>query len=130
MWGTNVILECKTICCIEPNVHIHLPTPAISLAGHPSHNCLAVSVAELSAAGTAVGIASLGITAVQGLVRYYNLWKDCDVNVGSTLDSLSGLEKNLGLIKGFLDDGNGRQRPVSRLLLLKLSNLGVYSTYD
>lgn len=45
-----------------------------------------------------VGIISLGLQVCQGLVRYYESWKDCPNDVLSTLESLSGLEKTLRVI--------------------------------
>lgn len=45
------------------------------------------------------GLLSLGITVCQGLLSYYNSWKDADENVARTLDSIGRLAKTLALLR-------------------------------
>ena len=48
-----------------------------------------------SAAGTAVGIISLGIQVCQGLVSYYDKWKSFDDDIAQIQDRLNGLKQTL-----------------------------------
>lgn len=48
-----------------------------------------------SAAGTAVGIISLGIQVCQSLSSYYDKWKSFDDDIAHTQDKLDGLRKTL-----------------------------------
>ena len=45
-----------------------------------------------------VGLISLGLQVCQGLVKYYESWKDCPRDVAATLESLSGLEKTFDVL--------------------------------
>lgn len=42
-------------------------------------------------AGSAVGIVSLGLTVLQGLINYYSAWKDCPKDVANTLATMENL---------------------------------------
>lgn len=46
-----------------------------------------------------VGLISLGLQVCQGLVRYYESWKDCPRDVAATLESLSRLEKTFDILQ-------------------------------
>ena len=48
-----------------------------------------------SAAGTAVGIVSLGIQVCQGLISYYDKWKTFDADIAQIQDKLDGLKGTL-----------------------------------
>lgn len=48
-----------------------------------------------SAAGTAVGIVSLGIQVFQGLISYYDKWKTFDDDIAQIQVKLDGLSKTL-----------------------------------
>lgn len=58
----------------------------------------------MEAAGSAVGIASLGIQVCQGLLSYYDSWKGYKPDIRRAYDSIDELCKTLALIKDFLDD--------------------------
>jgi hypothetical protein len=53
----------------------------------------------MEAAGTAVGIASLGIQVCQGLLSYYDTWKSYDPDISSIYDAITDLSKTLILLK-------------------------------
>ena len=55
--------------------------------------------------GSAVGIASLGIQICQGLLTYYDGWKDYKSDIGSAYDSVADLSRTLILLQASLDDG-------------------------
>jgi hypothetical protein len=69
----------------------------------------------MDTAGTAVGIASLGIQVCQGLVSYYDSWKDYDPDVRSTYDAITDLSKTLTLLKSTLDQGNADEERAERV---------------
>lgn len=46
-----------------------------------------------------LGVISLGITVAQGLINYYNSWKDAPSDVATTIKSLDNLVKILAHIK-------------------------------
>jgi ankyrin repeat domain-containing protein 50 len=53
-------------------------------------------------AGSAVGVASLGIQICQGLLSYYDGWKGYDTDLNSAYDSIDDLSRTLALLKGSL----------------------------
>ena len=57
----------------------------------------------MAVAGTAVGIASLGIQVCQGLLSYYDSWRGYDSDVTSAYDSIDDLSRTLTLLKASLD---------------------------
>jgi hypothetical protein len=57
----------------------------------------------MAVAGSAVGIASLGIQVCQGLLSYYDAWRGYDSDVSSAYDSIDDLSRTLALLKGSLD---------------------------
>lgn len=57
-------------------------------------------------AGSAVGIASLGIQICQGLLTYYDGWKDYEPDIASARDSIADLHETLALLKESLEDGS------------------------
>jgi len=61
-------------------------------------------------AGTAVGIASLGIQVCQGLLDYYDSWKSYDSDISSTYDAISDLSKTLILLKTTLQQQTDEER--------------------
>jgi len=52
----------------------------------------------LSVAGTAVGIASLGIQVCQGLLQYYASWKSYNEDITTTFELIESFEKTLVLL--------------------------------
>jgi len=54
--------------------------------------------------GTAVGVASLGIQVCQGLLSYYETWKDYDSDVAATYDMIADLQQTFDLLKSALND--------------------------
>jgi hypothetical protein len=64
----------------------------------------------MEVAGTAVGIASLGIQVCQGLLSYYNAWKSYDSDISSTYNAISDLSKTLILLKTTLQQQTDEER--------------------
>lgn len=69
----------------------------------------------MDVAGTAVGIASLGIQVCQGLLLYYDDWKAYDFDISSTYSAITDLSKTLTLLtttlqQEFDDERVGRVR--------------------
>jgi hypothetical protein len=64
----------------------------------------------MEVAGTAVGIASLGIQVCRGLLDYYDSWKSYDSDVSSTYDAISDLSKTLILLKTTLQQQTDEER--------------------
>jgi hypothetical protein len=64
----------------------------------------------MEVAGTAVGIASLGIQVCQGLLDYYESWKSYDSDISSTYDAISDLSKTLILLKTTLQQQTDEER--------------------
>ena len=58
----------------------------------------------MEAAGSAVGIASLGIQVCQGLLSYYDGWKDYESDISHAHESVSDLSRTLILLKTSLCD--------------------------
>jgi hypothetical protein len=63
-------------------------------------------MAELGIAGSAVGLASLGIEVCQGLLGYYQDWKGYREDVDSTYSKISSLQQTLELLACVLKDGS------------------------
>ena len=57
----------------------------------------------MDVAGSAVGIASLGIQVCQGLLSYYDGWKSFNLDISSTYDSIDDLSRTLALLTASLD---------------------------
>ena len=57
----------------------------------------------MDVAGTAVGIASLGIQVCQGLLSYYDGWKSFNSDISSTYNSIDDLSRTLISLKASLD---------------------------
>ena len=57
----------------------------------------------MDVAGSAVGIASLGIQICQGLLSYYDAWRGYNSDVRSTYDSIYDLSRTLASLKAALD---------------------------
>jgi hypothetical protein len=64
----------------------------------------------MEAAGTAVGVASLGIQSCQGLLSYYDAWKSYDSDISSTYDATTDLSKTLILLKSTLEQQEDEER--------------------
>jgi hypothetical protein len=64
----------------------------------------------MEVAGTAVGIASLGIQVCQGLLDYYDSWKSYDSDISSTYNAISDLSKTLILLKTTLQQQTDEER--------------------
>ncbi|WPH03584.1 Hypothetical protein R9X50_00646600 [Acrodontium crateriforme] len=60
----------------------------------------------MDVAGSAVGIASLGIQICQGLLWYYDGWKDFESNTSSAYASIVDLSRTLALLRVSLDGGS------------------------
>ncbi|RMY70463.1 hypothetical protein D0862_14748 [Hortaea werneckii] len=76
-------------------------------------------MADLAAAGSAVGIVSLGIQVCQGLLSYYNEYKDYESDISGTCASVADLRGTLALLKQNLIAGgldNKRTAQVSSCL--------------
>lgn len=58
----------------------------------------------LGVASGVIGIVSFGIELCQGLLEYYNSWKDAESEVITTYNSIQDLTKILLLVKSTLDD--------------------------
>ena len=56
-----------------------------------------------SAAGTVVGIISLGIQVSSGVVEYYNQWKHFDADVKAMYSSIEQLDHGFRIIKERLE---------------------------
>lgn len=56
----------------------------------------------MDVAGTAVGIASLGIQVCQGLLSYYDHWKAYDADISTTYSAITDLSKTLTILKSTL----------------------------
>ena len=73
----------------------------------------------MEAAGSAVSIASLGIQICQGLLSYYDAWKDYKSDIGAAYDSVADLSRILTLLNVSLDKGHldeERKEQVKRCL--------------
>ena len=57
----------------------------------------------MDVAGSAVGIASLGIQVCQGLLSYYDGWRSYNSDVRSAYDTVDDLSRTLALLKASLD---------------------------
>jgi hypothetical protein len=57
----------------------------------------------MDVAGSAVGVASLGIQIFQGLLSYYDAWRGYDSDVSSAYDSIDDLSRTLALLKASLN---------------------------
>jgi hypothetical protein len=64
----------------------------------------------MDVAGTAVGIASLGIQVCQGLLSYYDAWKAYDPDISSTYSAITDLNKTLTILKSTLQHGLEEER--------------------
>ena len=56
----------------------------------------------MEAAGTAAGIASLGIQVCQGLLSYYEAWRSYHQDICDACDKASELEKTFALLNDTL----------------------------
>jgi len=55
-------------------------------------------MAELGVASSVIGIISLGIQTAQGILWYYEAWKDRDDDISGMCASLNGLKKTLEVL--------------------------------
>lgn len=69
----------------------------------------------MEVAGSAVGIASLGIQTCQALLSYYDTWKDYKSDIGSAYGSIADLGRTLILLKDSLNRGDLDQARVERV---------------
>jgi ankyrin repeat domain-containing protein 50 len=58
----------------------------------------------LGVASGVAGLVSLGIELCQGLLEYYNSWKDAESEIATTCSSIEDLTKILLLVKSTLDN--------------------------
>ncbi|KAK2797580.1 hypothetical protein FQN51_008375 [Onygenales sp. PD_10] len=68
-----------------------------------------------SITGSAVGVISLGLTVCQGLVKYYQSWKDCPDDIKAMTDSIENLMESLRLIDHQLKSGHLKPDLVSQV---------------
>jgi hypothetical protein len=64
----------------------------------------------MEVAGTAVGIASLGIQVCQGLLSYYDSWKSYGSDISSTYNAITDLSKTLILLRTTLQQQVDEER--------------------
>jgi hypothetical protein len=64
----------------------------------------------MEVAGSAVGIASLGIQVCRGLLSYYDAWKSYDSDISGTYDAVTDLSKTLTMLKTTLREEVDRGR--------------------
>jgi hypothetical protein len=64
----------------------------------------------MEVAGTAVGIASLGIQVCQGLLFYYDSWKSYGSDISSTYNAIIDLSRTLILLKTTLQQQVDKER--------------------
>lgn len=74
----------------------------------------------METAGSAVGIASLGIQICQGLISYYHDWRSYHDDIFAAYDKVSNLERTFALLKEILgqDSLDGEQKSQVRDSLL------------
>ena len=56
----------------------------------------------MEVAGSAVGIASLGIQVCQGLLTYYDAWRAYDQDITSTYNAITDLRDTLTILEFML----------------------------
>ena len=56
-------------------------------------------MAEFAVAGSAVGVISAGIQACQGLISYYDSWKECHQDIANTAETIAAF---LGILRTVL----------------------------
>jgi ankyrin repeat domain-containing protein 50 len=67
-----------------------------------------------SAAGTVVGIVSLGLQVCHGVIQYYDAWRSQDADVRNTCDLIASLEAIFSSLRAELETkplGNGSLTP-------------------
>ena len=69
----------------------------------------------MDVAGSAVGIASLGIQVCQGLLSYYDAWRGYDSDVSSAYDSIDDLSRTLASLKASLNSDELDEEKKSRV---------------
>ena len=71
-------------------------------------------MAELAAAGSAVGIISAGIQVCQGLISYYDSWKRCHKDICNTVETIATFSGILKTILAILERQTERAAPLNR----------------
>ena len=66
------------------------------------------------AAGSAVGVISLGIQACQGLLAYYDSWKGCHQDIENTSKSIASLTETLELVSRVVETKTGQGDPTKQ----------------
>lgn len=61
-------------------------------------------MAEFAVASGVAGVISLGLTVCQGLLKYYQSWKDSDKDIARTSDFLEQQSKTLHLLEQALNN--------------------------
>lgn len=91
--------------------HFHAGSPVVcsldllsSASLLPLNQSFLLSIA-MEVAGSAVGIASLGIQVCQGLLAYFDSWKDYGYDVAEARNSVSDLHDTLVLLEDNLQTG-------------------------
>lgn len=77
--------------------------------------------------GSAVSIASLGIQICQGLLSYYDGWKNYKSDIGDACNSIADLSRTLILLKASLNDGHLDEERTERVKRCIQSCEGVLS---
>ena len=65
-------------------------------------------------AGSAVGVISLGIEVCQGLLKYYNSWKECHQDIENTSKSIASLTETLELVSRVVKTKTGQGDPIEQ----------------
>lgn len=83
----------------------------------------------MEVAGTAVGIASLGVQVCQGLISYYHDWQSYHEDISTACDKVGSLERTFALLKESLGqpslDANRSAQVYSSLMSCKASLHGL-----
>lgn len=69
----------------------------------------------MDVAGSAVGIVSLGIQVCQGLLSYYDSWKNYELDTVNARESIDDLSRTLSLLKGSLNAENLKAERTDRV---------------
>lgn len=71
-------------------------------------------MAELAAAGSAVGIISLGVQVCQGLISYYEVWKGRHKDIADTAESIATFSGILKTVLAVLDRQVDKIAPLNK----------------
>ena len=69
----------------------------------------------MDVAGSAIGIASLGIQVCRGPLSYCNDWKNYSTDISGTYDAIADLAKTLTVLQPTLESGEVGEEGVERV---------------